>query len=125
MLRSMLFSAALLVAGPALAGGPALDAQVLLVVPNHSGSVPAELRSMQKALASKGYDGAAITSRSSVHLERGVPKHVRLGTEELDFTLLSVTDGTAKVSVQHAGHRDRVTTVSTKNTRFLITKPKK
>jgi hypothetical protein len=123
MLRTLFLSAAMLIAAPAFANP--LGAEVLLVVPNHSGSVPAELKSMRSALQSKGYSGATVTARRSVQLEKGQTRHVQLGAESLDLTLTSVSNGKANVVVAHEGHSERSTTVSVVNTRFLITVPPK
>jgi hypothetical protein len=115
----------LTLAAPAVAGDAELDAEVLLVRPNQSGQVPKELASMQQALKSKGYSGAAVAGRRSVHLDEGRTTHVAVGGQEVDLTLLSVQGGQAKVRVAREGGSERVTTVSAVNTRFLLTVPKK
>jgi len=110
---------------PALAGDAELDAEVVLVRPNHSGKVPAELASMRGALKAKGYSGAAVDARRSVHLDEGRTTHVKVGSQEVDLTLLGVDHGKAQVRVTREGRKGRVTTVSTDHTRFLLTVPSK
>ena len=110
---------------PALAGDAELDAEVVLVRPNQSGRVPAELASMRPALKSKGYSGAAVDARRQVHLDEGRTTHVKVGSQELDLTLLSVDRGKAQVRVTREGKKPRVTSVSTDHTRFLLTVPAK
>ncbi len=102
-----------------------LDAEVLLVRPDHSGQVPKELASMRKALQSKGYSGAKVDARRTVHLSEGRTEHVTVGRQEVDLTLLGVKNGSARVHVAPEGRRERVTTVSTTHTRFLLTVAKK
>ncbi len=124
MLRTALTALALCFAAPALAGA-SLDAQVLLVEPNHSGTLPDELRGMRKALATKGYSGARVAQRRQVVLQQGTPVHVDLGRREVDLTLLGVQGDTARVSVQRNGRgKPAVTTVPVKDARFLVTAPR-
>jgi hypothetical protein len=125
LIRTAVFATVSLAAAPAFAAPPAVDAQVLLVRPNQSGQVPQELASMRRALQSKGYSGAAVDARRSVRLEANQTQHVQLGVEEVDLTLLSVEDGQARVRFAQHGKPERVTTVSTDNTRFFVTVPMK
>jgi hypothetical protein len=121
MVRFGLFFAAWL-STPAFAAPP-LEAEVLLVVPNHSGNLPAELKPMRGALASKGYDGARVEARREVVLREGQPAHVELGKQSVDLELLSVGGEQAQVRVTRPGQPGKVTTVSTTHTRFFVTVP--
>jgi hypothetical protein len=104
---------------------PSLDAQVLLVEPDHSGRLPPELRSMRKALSAKGYDGASVASRRQVHLEQGRTLHVDLGRRQVDLTLLSVQGDQATVRVQRGPKgKPCTTTVATDRARFYVTAPR-
>lgn len=120
-----LLAASLVLSTSALAGDAELDADVLLVRPNQSGKVPAEIASMRKALNSKGYTGAAVDARRRVHLDEGRTTHVKVGSQEVDLELLGVDHGQARVRVTRESCKARVTTVSTTNTRFLLTVPMK
>lgn len=123
-MRTLFAALALSFAAPALAG-PSLDAQVLLVEPDHSGQLPRELESMRGALASKGYTGASVTVRHAVHLEAGREVHVDLGRREVDLTLVSVQGGEARVRVQRGPQgAPKVTTVPTGQARFFVTAPR-
>lgn len=107
---------------PALAG-PTLDAQVLLVIPDHSGQFPTELKPMRQGLAAKGFTGARVAERRSVRLELGRTTHVEMGAKEVDLDLLWVRDGQASVRVTPAGCRPRETEVSVDAARFFVTVP--
>jgi len=127
MLRSLLthaLVAATLLVGPQALAGDHLEAEVLLVTPNQSGRVPAELASMRSALKRKGYTGASVERREPVALDRGQVVHVDLGRRSVDLTLLSVSDGEARVSVRRGKGAPRVTTVSVREARFLVTAPR-
>lgn len=124
MFRALLAATALLTALPAHAAAP-LDAQVLLVVPDRAGTLPAELSPMRSALRAKGYSGAHVEARRDVVLQPGRPTHVQLGRHAVDLELLATGGDQAQVRVTREGQSGKVTTVSTQNTRFFVTVPAK
>ena len=123
MLRALLLAVS--VAAPVAAfAAPPLRAEVLLVVPDKHGPLPAELQPMRAALTAKGYAGAHVEARRDVVLHAGRATRVDLGRKAVDLELVSVGGDEAQVRMTPAGQAARVTTVNTTHTRFFVTVPR-
>jgi hypothetical protein len=112
----------LVVGAPALAA-TGLDAEVLLVIPDRSGRLPAELRPMRQGLVDMGFSGARVAERRSVRLDVGSTTHVEMGSKGVDLDLLWVRGDQASVRVTPARCRPSVTQVSVGAARFFVTVP--
>jgi len=117
-------AAASWLAAPVAHAAEALQAEVWLVTPDHSGQLPRELEGMRRALQRRGYSGAHVDRRERVTLDRGEPVHVDLGRREVDLTLLSLGRGQARVQVRRGEGKAKITSVSTDDARFLVTAPR-